>query len=120
MIDRLVNTLFRWTRLRKALFEEVHMYDYLDDLMSDPEAMKIASSHWPDIDGWRGWSLNEDTNRYYFNDIPEKNCIDAMLELDYMENPRRVGFGYDELKDFDMGYKGSNRSNITPFRGPIR
>ena len=31
------------------------------------------------------------------------------------------GYGFDELKEFDDGYKGkSNRSNITPFRGPNR
>lgn len=30
------------------------------------------------------------------------------------------GYGYDELKDFDMGYRGGSRSKITPFRGPIR
>ena len=85
MIDRLVNTLFRWTRLREALFDEVRLYDYLDKIMADPEAMKIASSHWPDTDGWRGWSHNEETNRYYFNDIPEENSIEAMLILDRME-----------------------------------
>lgn len=33
----------------------------------------------------------------------------------------RTGYGYDELKDFDMGYKsGSSRTNITPFRGRLR
>ena len=30
------------------------------------------------------------------------------------------GYGYDELKDFDDGYKGSRKSRITPFRGPLR
>ena len=30
------------------------------------------------------------------------------------------GYGYDELKDFDDGYKGSRRSRITPFRGPLK
>jgi hypothetical protein len=30
------------------------------------------------------------------------------------------GYGYDELKDFDMGYRGGSRSRIIPFRGPIR
>ena len=31
-----------------------------------------------------------------------------------------TGYGYDELKDFDMGYKDSPRNRITPFRGPIK
>ncbi len=30
------------------------------------------------------------------------------------------GYGYDELKDFDDGYKSSRRSRITPFRGPLK
>jgi hypothetical protein len=37
-----------------------------------------------------------------------------------MNNDKKTGFGYDELKDFDMGYKDSPRSRITPFRGPIK
>ena len=31
-----------------------------------------------------------------------------------------AGYGYDELKDFDDGYKGSRKSRITPFMGPSR
>lgn len=84
MIDKLVNTLFRWEKLRWAIFEEVHLYDYLDKIMADPESMKIASSHWPDVDGWRGWCHDEDTDKYYFNDIPEENCIDAINRLSEM------------------------------------
>jgi hypothetical protein len=84
MIDRLVNTLFRWGRLREALFAEVHLYDYLDKIMADPESMKTGASYWPDIDGWRGWSQDEETNKYYFNDVPEENCMDAIKALEEM------------------------------------
>ena len=31
-----------------------------------------------------------------------------------------VGFGYDELKDFDDGYKGRKNKRITPFFGENR
>jgi hypothetical protein len=31
-----------------------------------------------------------------------------------------TGYGYDELKDFDMGYKDSQKSKITPFFGRSR
>ncbi len=31
-----------------------------------------------------------------------------------------TGYGYDELKDFDMGYKDNRRSRITPFLGRFR
>jgi len=84
MIDRLVNTLFRWGRLREALFAEVHLYDYLDKIMADPESMKTGASYWPDTDGWRGWSQDEETNKYYFNDVPENNCMDAIKALEEM------------------------------------
>ena len=85
MIDRLVNTLFRWERLREALFVEVHMYDRLGHIMADPEAMEIGSSFIPDFDGWRSWSLNKDKGRYYFNDIPEENMMAAIERLEDME-----------------------------------
>jgi hypothetical protein len=85
MIDRLVNALFKWERLRAALFVEVHMYDRLDHIMADPEAMEIASSFIPDFDGWRSWSLNKDKGRYYFNDIPEDNMMAAIERLEDME-----------------------------------
>ena len=31
-----------------------------------------------------------------------------------------TGYGYDELKDFDMGYKDRPKSRITPFMGTSR
>jgi hypothetical protein len=31
-----------------------------------------------------------------------------------------TGYGYDELKDFDMGYKDSRQGKITPFMGRLR
>jgi len=31
-----------------------------------------------------------------------------------------TGYGYDELKDFDMGLKDNRKSKITPFMGPNR
>jgi hypothetical protein len=45
-------------------------------------------------------------------------------EWNDMPNPQpdlnNAGYGYDELKDFDDGYKGSRKSRITPFMGPSR
>jgi len=96
MIDWLVNKLFWWTRLRNAIFAEVHMYDQLDQIMSDPESMKIGSSFYPDVDGWRGWSITNNT--YYFNDIPEDTVIDAFNELNLMETrSMQLEFEYDEI-----------------------
>ena len=40
---------------------------------------------------------------------------------DDMPNPEpTTGYGYDELKDFDMGYKDRPKSRITPFMGTNR
>jgi hypothetical protein len=39
---------------------------------------------------------------------------------DDMPNPEPTGYGYDELKDFDMGLKDNRKSKITPFMGPKR
>ena len=40
---------------------------------------------------------------------------------DDMPNPEpTTGYGYDELKDFDMGYKDSRKSRIIPFLGSSR
>lgn len=33
---------------------------------------------------------------------------------------QKAGYGYDELKDFDMGYRDPKQNRITPFRGSIR
>ena len=40
---------------------------------------------------------------------------------DDMPNPEpTTGYGYDELKDFDMGLKDNRKSRVTPFMGPNR
>jgi hypothetical protein len=86
MIEWLANRIFGWTRLREHIFQEVHFYDYLDNILNDPEAMQIGSSFYPDSDGFRGWSQDPDTGKYYFNDVPEDSVIDAMLQLEKMES----------------------------------
>lgn len=97
MIDWLVNALFKWDSLRIALFSEVHMYDELDKIINDPEAMKIGATFWPDSDGWRGWSYNESKDKYYFNDIPEDGTMEAWQELDRMQTVE------DLQMEFDLG-----------------
>jgi hypothetical protein len=75
MIDWLVNKIFRWDSLRKAIFEEVHMYDHLDSIINDPEGMKTGSLCWMEGDTWYGWTYNPEKNRYYFDDIGNKSLI---------------------------------------------
>lgn len=82
MIDKLVNLLFKWERLREALFIEVNFYNSISRTMKDPEAMKTAAAFWDEGDGWRGWEVED--GKYYFNDVPEYDLMGAMLELEEM------------------------------------
>jgi hypothetical protein len=75
IIDWLVNKIFRWDPLRKAIFEEVHMYDHLDSIMNDPEGMKTGSLSWMEGDMWYGWTYSPVKNRYYFDDIGNSSLI---------------------------------------------
>jgi hypothetical protein len=83
MIDWLVNKLFWWAPLRKAIFAEVHMYDHLNTIINDPEAMSIASSNWMEGDVWYGWSYDSNAKRYYFDDIGNKSLI-GLLEDQFL------------------------------------
>lgn len=75
MMDSLVSLLFRWERLRKHIFAEVHMYDEVEERLKDTTPGSLL---WPDFDGWRSWTYSAPRNKYYFNDIPEKDLGDAM------------------------------------------
>jgi len=75
MIDWLVNKLFWYTPLRKAIFDEVHLYDMIEERLKDDA---IGSGYWNDGDGWRSWTYSKERNKYYFNDIPEDNIGAAM------------------------------------------
>lgn len=46
----------------------------------------IGAVFWYDHDGWRGWSYDEDKNRYYFYDVPAESLGDVMgymLDIDH-------------------------------------
>jgi hypothetical protein len=75
MIDWLVNRIFRFTSLRQAIFYEVHLYDHLHSIMSDPKSMETASLSWCEGDTWYGWSHDSNAKRYYFDDIGNKSLI---------------------------------------------
>jgi hypothetical protein len=83
MIDWLVNKLFWWTPLRKAIFNEVHMYDMIEERLKDKS---FGSLYWAEEDGWRSVSFNKERGRYYFNDIPSDSlhsCMDFSREMTY-------------------------------------
>jgi len=88
IMDKIVNNLFRWKRLRDALMDEVHLYDMLDERLKETTP---GSLYWNDGDGWRSWTYSSERNKYYFNDIPE----------DYLGNAMR--YTYESLGfEFDM------------------
>jgi hypothetical protein len=80
MIQKLVDLIFKWDSLRKAIFAEVDWHNSITRIMEDPEDMKIATAMWCESDGWRGWTI--DDGKYYFNDIPEKSLSDLMEIFD--------------------------------------
>jgi hypothetical protein len=75
MIEWLARRIFSWTSLREYIFDEVHLHDYLDSIMSDPESMETASLSWCEGDTWYGWTHDSNAKRYYFDDIGNKSLI---------------------------------------------
>ena len=86
MINKLVNLIFSWDRLRKAIFEEVDMYNSITRIMADPVASSTSAAFWCESDGWRGWTIKD--NRYYFHDIPEPGISDIMYIMDGGEDEK--------------------------------
>ena len=77
MIDWLVNKLFWWAPLRNAIFAEVHMYDELDRVMSEP----TKNLSWQEGNLWYGYTYNEMHNTYLFDDIGEESLTDLWDNL---------------------------------------
>jgi hypothetical protein len=76
-MDRLVNFLFSFNRLRTAIFAEVDWHNSITRTLNDPDSMKTVSAYWCEEDGWRGWTLKDNGN-YFFYDIPEKSLSDII------------------------------------------
>jgi hypothetical protein len=81
MIDWLVRIIFSWRPLYEAVTNEVHMYDSIGRSIDSG----TGAVFWQDQDGWRGWSYNEERNKYYFNDIPELDLIFSIQAVEEME-----------------------------------
>ncbi len=75
-MNKLVDLLFKWSKLRDAIFNEVNWQNSITRTLDDPESMKTASAMWCEEDGWRGWTVKDD-GTYYFHDIAEKDFGDA-------------------------------------------
>lgn len=80
MIDWIIDQLFRWDRLRVAIFSEVDWYNSISRTLADPEAMQVVNAMWCEPDGWRGWAIKDD-GTYYFHDIPENSISDIFKTI---------------------------------------
>ena len=69
MIDWLVNRIFRWDPLRKAVFDEVRLYQSVDRSLWEYEKEGPTNLTWSEGDMWYGWTYNSNAKRYYFDDI---------------------------------------------------
>jgi len=77
MIDKLVDMLFRWDKLREALFAEVHFYDQIDAAMNEP----TNNLSWEEGGLWYGYTYNEMHKTYLFDDIGHEELSDLWDNL---------------------------------------
>jgi hypothetical protein len=77
MIDKLVDILFRWDKLRDALFAEVHFYDQIDAAMNEP----TTNLSWNEGGLWYGYTYNEQHRTYLFDDIGHEELSDLWDNL---------------------------------------
>jgi len=87
MIEWLVNRIFRWDPLRKAVFDEVRLYQSVDRSMWEHEKNGPTNLTWSEGDTWYGWTYNNNAKRYYFDDIGNKSLM-ALWEHQWkLEDP---------------------------------
>jgi len=72
MINWLVNRLFWWEPLRRAIFAEVHFYDQIDAALNEP----TDNLSWEEGGLWYGYTYDSNARRYYFDDIGHESLID--------------------------------------------
>lgn len=75
MIDWIVNRIFRWDSLRKAIFDEVKLYQSIDRSMWELEKSDPANLTWSEGNKWYGWTYNSNKKRYYFDDIGNESLM---------------------------------------------
>jgi hypothetical protein len=75
MIDWLVNRIFRWDPLRKAVFDEVRLYQSVDRSLWEYEKEGPTNLTWSEGDRWYGWTYNNNAKRYYFDDIGNESLM---------------------------------------------
>ena len=76
MIEWLVNRIFKWDPLRKAIFDEVRLYQSVDRAMWEHERSKPTNLTWAEGNIWYGWTYSDKLKMYYFDDIGSKSLMD--------------------------------------------
>ena len=93
LVDWLVNRIFRWDGLRKAVFDEVRLYQSVDRSMWEYEKEGPTNLTWSEGDRWYGWTYNESKKRYYFDDIGNESLMglweDQWLREADEDNPEK-------------------------------
>ena len=69
MINWLVNRIFRWDSLRKAVFDEVNLYKSIDKAIWEQKNSSPTNLTWSEGNRWYGWTFNNKTNKYYFSKL---------------------------------------------------
>jgi hypothetical protein len=75
MIEWLVNRIFRWDPLRKAVFDEVRLYQSVTRSMWEYEKEGPTNLAWAEGDRWYGWTYDSNAKRYYFDDIGNESLM---------------------------------------------
>jgi hypothetical protein len=75
MIEWLVNRIFRWDPLRKAVFDEVRLYQSVTRSMWEYEKEGPTNLTWAEGDRWYGWTYDSNAKRYYFDDIGNESLM---------------------------------------------
>jgi hypothetical protein len=75
MIEWLVNRIFRWDPLRKAVFDEVRLYESVTRSMWEYEHESPTNLTWSEGDRWYGWTYNPQLKRYFFDDIGDESLM---------------------------------------------
>ena len=88
MIDRVVNWLFKWDRLRDAIFSEVHFYDHIKATMNEP----TTNLTWEEGGKWYGYTWNEMHKIYIFDDTGHETMTDLWEDL--WRRDMEHGLGY--------------------------
>ena len=87
MIDWLVNRIFRWDPLRKAIFDEVRLYQSVDRSMWEYEKEGPTNLTWSEGDTWYGWTYSPANKRYYFDDIGNTSLMGLWEDQWLREDP---------------------------------